>query len=539
MLESYVKKIHGSRVYEVAVKTPLQEARQLSARLNNRILLKREDLQPVYSFKLRGAYHKLSQLTQAERALGVITASAGNHAQGLALAAKVLGCKATIVMPVTTPEIKIEGVRARDAQVVLHGDTFPEALAHATQLCKEQGFTFVHPYDDPDVIAGQGTVAMEILHQHPDAIDAIFVPVGGGGLIAGIAAYVKYMRPEIRIIGVEPEDSNCLQQALSAGRRVILGQVGLFADGVAVSQIGAHTFEVCKTTVDEVVTVSSDEICAAIKEVFEDTRSIPEPAGALGLAGMKKYISERNLSGKTFVAINSGANINFDRLRHVAERADVGKEREAVFAVTLPERAGSFWSLCETLRDRQITEFSYRCQNGPEAQVFLGVQTHPVHAPRQALVQSLSASGLMVTDLTHNELAKLHVRHMLGGRATHPFNEVVFRFEFPERPGALVRFLEKIGNQWSISMFHYRNHGAAEAHVIVGLHVPAEDKQRLLTVLDTVGYPYWDETGNPAYNLFLGQAAALTPQQQKEHVVTALKYPKPKVPEYSAEATVI
>ncbi|MCD5984392.1 threonine ammonia-lyase, biosynthetic [Pseudomonas sp. CDFA 610] len=539
MLESYVKKIHGSRIYEVAVKTPLQEAPQLSSRLNNRVLLKREDLQPVYSFKLRGAYHKLTQLTDAQRGLGVITASAGNHAQGLALAAKILGCSATIVMPVTTPEIKIEGVRSRGANVVLQGDSFPEALAHALSLCEEHGFTFVHPYDDPDVIVGQGTVAMEILRQHPDSIDAIFVPVGGGGLIAGIAAYIKYMRPEILVIGVEPEDSNCLQQALQAGQRVILPQVGLFADGVAVSQIGAHTFDVCRTSVDDVITVSSDEICAAIKDIFEDTRSIPEPAGALGLAGMKKYISKRRLSGKTLIAINSGANINFDRLRHVAERADIGKEREAVFAVTLPERAGSLWSLCETLRDRQITEFGYRCQNGPEAQVFLGVQTRPEHAPRSELIQSLKACGLRVTDLTHNELAKSHVRHMMGGRATHPFNEVLFRFEFPERPGALVRFLEKIGTQWSISMFHYRNHGAAEAHVIVGMHVPVEDKPRLLDVLDTVGYPYRDETDNVAYTLFLGQTTVLTPLQQRMPVVTTRKYPAMKVGEHCGEVTLV
>ncbi|MBD1549982.1 threonine ammonia-lyase, biosynthetic [Pseudomonas typographi] len=504
MLEQYVKKILNSRVYDVAVETPLQLAGQLTARLGNRILLKREDLQPVFSFKVRGAYNKLAQLPEAQRARGVVTASAGNHAQGLALAAREMGVKATIVMPKTTPEIKVEGVRSRGAKVVLHGDSFPEALAYSLKLVAEKGYVYVHPYDDPDTIAGQGTVAMEILRQHQGPLDAIFVPVGGGGLVAGIAAYVKYLRPEVKVIGVEPDDSNCLQAALAAGERVILPQVGLFADGVAVAQVGEHTFDICKHYVDEVITVSTDEICAAIKDIYDDTRSITEPAGALGVAGIKKYVESRGVTGQTLVAIDSGANVNFDRLRHVAERAELGEGREAIIAVTIPERPGSFKAFCEAVGKRQITEFNYRYHTGHEAHIFVGVQTHPDTDPRSALVASLRSQGFPVQDLTDNELAKLHIRHMVGGHAVKVSHERVLRFEFPERPGALFNFLNKLGGRWNISMFHYRNHGAADGRVVAGLQVPPQEREQVLAALEEIGYPFWDETDNPAYQLFLG-----------------------------------
>jgi threonine dehydratase len=504
MLEQYVKKILTSRVYDVAVETPLQPAGQLSRRLGNTVLLKREDLQPVFSFKVRGAYNKLAHLSDAERARGVVTASAGNHAQGLALAAKKMGVKATIVMPRTTPEIKVEGVRSRGGKVVLHGDSFPEALAYSLKLVDEKGYVYVHPYDDPDTIAGQGTVAMEILRQHPAPLDAIFVPVGGGGLIAGIAAYVKYLRPDIKVIGVEPDDSNCLQAAMAAGERVVLPQVGLFADGVAVAQIGQHTFDICKDYVDEVVTVSTDEICAAIKDIYDDTRSITEPAGALGVAGIKKYIELYGVTGQTLVAIDSGANVNFDRLRHVAERAELGEGREAIIAVTIPEQPGSFKAFCQAIGKRQITEFNYRFHSGREAHIFVGVQTHPENDPRDALLANLREQGFPVLDLTDNELAKLHIRHMVGGHAEKVSDERVMRFEFPERPGALFNFLSKLGGRWNISMFHYRNHGAADGRVVAGLQVPEDERHLVAAALDEIGYPYWDETDNPAYQLFLG-----------------------------------
>ena len=504
MLEQYVKKILTSRVYDVAVETPLQSAGQLSKRLGNQILLKREDLQPVFSFKIRGAYNKLAQLTQEELARGVVTASAGNHAQGVALAARELGIKATIVMPKTTPEIKVEGVRPRGGKVVLHGDSFPEALAYSLKLVDEKGFVYIPPYDDPHTIAGQGTVAMEILRQHPGQLDAIFVPVGGGGLIAGIAAYVKYLRPEIKVSGVEPDDSNCLQAAMAAGERVVLPQVGLFADGVAVAQIGQHTFDICRHHVDEVVTVSTDEICAAIKDIYDDTRSITEPAGALGVAGIKKYVELRGVTGQTLVAIDSGANVNFDRLRHVAERAELGERREAIIAVTIPERPGSFKAFCEAVGKRQITEFNYRKHTSDEAHIFVGVQTHPENDPRAALVQHLIEQGFPVTDLTDNELAKLHIRHMVGGHSAGASDEIVLRLEFPERPGALFNFLTKLGGRWNISMFHYRNHGAADGRVVAGLQVPEDERHLVPAALAKIGYPYWDETDNPAYKLFLG-----------------------------------
>lgn len=504
MLEQYVKKILTSRVYDVAVETPLQPARQLSERLGNQILLKREDLQPVYSFKIRGAYNKLAQLSAEDLARGVVTASAGNHAQGLALAAKHMGVKATIVMPRTTPELKVQGVRSRGGKVVLHGDAFPEALAHSLKLVEEKGYTYIHPYDDPLVIAGQGTVAMEILRQHQGRLDAVFVPVGGGGLIAGIAAYIKYLRPEVKVIGVEPDDSNCLQAAMAAGERVVLPTVGLFADGVAVAQIGQHTFDICKQYVDEVITVSTDEICAAIKDIYDDTRSITEPAGALAVAGIKKYVEREGISEQVLVGIDSGANVNFDRLRHVAERAELGEKREAIIAVTIPEQPGSFKAFCEAIGKRQITEFNYRYNTGREAHIFVGVQTHPDTDPRAVLVESLRSQGFPVLDLTDNELAKLHIRHMVGGHAAGVSDEMVFRFEFPERPGALFNFLQKLGGRWNISMFHYRNHGAADGRVVAGLQVPDTDRHLVAEALDAIGYPYWDESDNPAYSLFLG-----------------------------------
>ncbi|WP_027904286.1 MULTISPECIES: threonine ammonia-lyase, biosynthetic [unclassified Pseudomonas] len=504
MLEQYVKKTLTSRVYDVAVETPLQPARQLSERLGNQILLKREDLQPVYSFKIRGAYNKLAQLSPEELARGVVTASAGNHAQGLALAAKHMGVNATIVMPRTTPELKVQGVRSRGGNAVLHGDAFPEALAYSLKLVEEKGLVYVHPYDDPHVIAGQGTVAMEILRQHQGPLHAIFVPVGGGGLIAGIAAYVKYLYPNTKVIGVEPDDSNCLQQALAAGERVVLPQVGLFADGVAVAQIGQHTFDICKDHVDEVITVSTDEICAAIKDIYDDTRSITEPAGALAVAGIKKYVEREGITGKTLVGIDSGANVNFDRLRHVAERAELGEKREAIIAVTIPEQPGSFKAFCEAIGKRQITEFNYRYHQDGEAHIFVGVQTHPENDPRAALVENLRSQGFPVLDLTDNELAKLHIRHTVGGHAAAVPNECVFRFEFPERPGALFNFLDKLGGRWNITLFHYRNHGAADGRVMAALQVPEDERHLLTPALDAIGYPYWNETDNPAYTLFLG-----------------------------------
>ncbi|MDD0975918.1 threonine ammonia-lyase, biosynthetic [Pseudomonas fontis] len=504
LLSDYVRRILAAPVYDLAIETPLQPARALSEHLGNQVLLKREDLQPTFSFKIRGAYNRLSKLTQAQRECGVITASAGNHAQGVALAARELGMQATIVMPTTTPELKVEGVRSRGGQVVLHGDSFPRALAHALQLAQSEGATFIPPFDDPDVIAGQGTVAMEILRQQPGPLDAIFVPVGGGGLIAGIAAYVKYLRPQVKVIGVEPLDSNCLQAALQAGERVILPQVGSFAEGVAVAQIGAHCFELARHFVDEVITVSSDELCAAIKDIYDDTRSITEPSGALAVAGIKKYVAATGARGQTLVAIDSGANVNFDRLRHVAERAELGEQREAIIAVTIPEQPGSFRAFCQALGRRQITEFNYRYYPGKEARLFVGVQTHPQNDPREQLLGSLAGQGYEVLDLTDNELAKLHVRHTVGGHAGPAAGEVVMRFEFPERPGALLGFLERLGKRWNISLFHYRNHGAAEARVFAALQVPPDERADLPTALDAMGYRYWDETDNPAYRLFLG-----------------------------------
>lgn len=504
MPHQYIRKILEARVYDVATETPIHEARFLSQRLNNRIIIKREDLQPVFSFKIRGAYNKLSQLTDDEKSRGVIAASAGNHAQGVALASLNMGIKATIVMPVTTPDIKVKAVRSYGAEVVLHGDAFDQALAHSFELVREHGYTFIHPYDDMDTIAGQGTIAMEILRQHTAPLDAVFIPVGGGGLAAGISAYIKYLRPEIKIIGVEFEESACLKAAMETGERVVLSQVGIFADGVAVAQIGEETFRICQECVDEVITVNADEICAAIKDIFDDTRSVCEPAGALGIAGLKKYIGREGIDGQTLLAVESGANINFDRLRYVSESAELGEKREAIIAVTIPEKPGSFRQFCEILGKRNITEFNYRFHDPENARIFVGVQVHPDQMPIARLVEELEQSGYPVVDLTDNEMAKLHVRHMVGGHCETVVNEQVYRFEFPERPGALMNFLSKLGHRWNITLFHYRNHGAAYGRVAVGLDVPEEERKHIPEYLDAIGYRYWSENDNEAYKSFLG-----------------------------------
>ena len=499
----YLERILNARVYDVAIETPLEAAANLSRRLHNRLLLKREDMQPVFSFKLRGAYNKMVRLPAAALARGVIAASAGNHAQGVALSAQKLGCRATIVMPVTTPQIKVDAVRQRGAKVVLYGDSYDEAHAHARELERRQHLTFVHPYDDPDIIAGQGTIGMEILRQHTDAIHAIFVAIGGGGLIAGIAAYVKRLRPEIKIIGVEPVDADAMYRSLKAGRRVKLAQVGLFADGVAVKQVGVEPFRLCRELVDDVIRVDTDAMCAAIKDVFEDTRAILEPAGALAIAGAKAYVERTGIKGKTLVAVACGANMNFDRLRFVAEEAELGEKREAILAVTIPERPGSFKTFCELLGPRSITEFNYRYADPGAAQVFAGVQVRNKEETAK-LVRSLRRHGLKTHDFSENELAKLHIRHLVGGHAPTVKNEILYRFEFPERPGALIKFLTSMSRGWNISLFHYRNHGADYGRVLVGMQVPPQDQKKFSAFLAKVGYPYHDESKNPAYRLFLG-----------------------------------
>ncbi|MCL6556462.1 MAG: threonine ammonia-lyase, biosynthetic [Burkholderiales bacterium] len=499
----YLRMILTSRVYDVAIESPLEPAPGLSRRTGNRILLKREDMQSVFSFKLRGAYNKMAHLPAAALKRGVICASAGNHAQGVALAAQRLHCQATIVMPATTPQIKVQAVASRGAQVVLHGDSYDEAFAHASLLARKHRLTFVHPYDDPEVIAGQGTIGMEILRQHTEPIHAILVPVGGGGLIAGIATYVKTLRPDIRIVGVEPADADAMHQSLKAGRRVALSQVGLFADGVAVKQVGEETFRLCRQYVDEIVLCDTDAICAAIKDVFEDTRSILEPAGALAIAGAKTYAARHRLKDKTLIAIASGANMNFDRLRHVAERAELGEQREGILAVTIPETPGSFRRFCALLGPRNITEFNYRYADPREAHVFVGVQVQDRREVGE-LVARLKAAGLKALDLTDNEMAKLHVRHLVGGHAPQAKDERLFRFEFPERPGALMKFLDSMSHGWNISLFHYRNHGADYGRVLVGIQVPAADQKAFAQFLERLGYPWWEESNNPAYRLFLG-----------------------------------
>jgi threonine dehydratase len=504
MLERYAKRILEARVYDVAVETPLSPAPFLSRRLGNRVLIKREDLQPIYSFKIRGAYNKIASLSPEQRARGVVAASAGNHAQGVALAATHLGVRAHIVMGVNTPDIKVNAVRARGASVILHGEGYDEASAHASELMEKHGYAWVPPYDDPDIIAGQGTVGMEILRQHADPIDAIFVPVGGGGLIAGIAAWVKYLRPEIRVIGVESEGSASMAAALAAGRRVRLPAetLDLFTDGVSVAQVGKETFRVAREHVDEVVTVNTDEICAAVKDVFEDTRALSEPAGALAIAGLKKWVEVNAASDRTLVAINSGANVNFDRLRHIAERADVGEHREAILAVNIAEKPGSFRRFCRIIGKRAVTEFNYRYADPERAHVFVGVAVSP-SADRASLVARLEKEGYPVTDMTENEMAKLHVRHMVGGRGPADHPEMLFRFEFPERPGALMNFLTVLGGRWNISLFHYRNHGSAWGRVLVGFQAPKSERGALLASLEETGYRFWEETGNPAYEQFL------------------------------------
>ncbi len=509
MPQTYIERILRARVYDVATESPLTPASLLSRRLNNRVLLKREDLQPVFSFKLRGAYNKLKHLDEETRARGVIAASAGNHAQGVSMGAAKLGCEATIVMPRTTPAIKVDAVRGWGARAVLHGDSFDEAYAHALALVQSKGLTFLHPFDDPDVIAGQGTIGMEILRQHPEPPDAIFVPVGGGGLIAGVAAYVKYVYPKVRIIGVEPEDAPTLHAALAAGRRMTLDEVGLFADGVAVKQIGEETFRIARRTVDEVVLVSTDEICAAIKDIFDDTRGIAEPAGALALAGLKRWVAREQAEQLSLIAIHSGANVNFDRLRHVAERAELGERREVLFAAGIPERPGSFLAFCRALGKRQITEFNYRYADGQEAHVFVGVQL-PGSDARGEVLERLRTKGFSVLDMSDNETAKLHMRFMVGGHAPAVTDERLIRFEFPERPGALLNFLSSLGRRWNISLFHYRNHGAAYGRVLMGIQVPQEEHADFDQLLAGIGYRFWDETDNPAYGLFAstGQTAA-------------------------------
>ena len=503
MTINYREKIEHSQVYAVARHTPLDKMPNLSARFKNRILLKREDMQPVFSFKLRGAYNKMAHLSPEALARGVICASAGNHAQGVALSAQKMGCRAVIVMPTTTPAIKVNAVRSRGAEVVLFGDSYSDAYAHALEVEKTEGLTFVHPYDDPDVIAGQGTIALEVVQDHPEPIEAIFCCVGGGGLLAGIAAYIKAVRPEIKVIGVEAQDAEAMTESLKSGQRVMLEQVGLFADGAAVKQVGEHTFALVQQYVDEMIVVDNDEICAAIKDVFEDTRSILEPAGALSLAGLKAYAERRQLQGKTLIAVASGANMNFDRLRFIAERAELGEHREAVFAVTIPETPGAFKAFCRLLGNRNITEFNYRFSDVSQAHIFVGVA---VHNPAEAadIASKLEVAGLPTLNLTDNEMAKLHLRHLVGGHAPQAQNEVVYRFEFPEKPGALMNFLESMGHNWNISLFHYRNHGADFGRVLVGMQVPPEEKEAFERFLQQLGYPCWNESQNPAYRLFLG-----------------------------------
>jgi threonine dehydratase len=508
--QEYLRRILNARVYDVATETPLELAPQLSARIGGRLLLKREDLQPVFSFKLRGAYNKMVNLTAAARRRGVIAASAGNHAQGVALAARRLGCRAVIVMPVTTPEVKIEAVRALGAEVELHGDSYSDAYRLAMIRQRKERLTFVHPFDDPDVIAGQGTVGMEILRQHHPRdhgpLHAIFVAIGGGGLIAGVSAYVKALRPEIKIIGVQTSDSDAMARSLAAGRRVRLAQVGLFSDTTAVRMVGKETFRLCRKYVDEVITVDTDALCAAIKDVFQETRSILEPAGALGVAGAKLWASRHGLTGKTAVAITCGANMNFDRLRFVAERAEVGEKREAVFAVTIPEARGSFRRLCSLMGDRNVTEFNYRIADADRAHVFVGVQLAR-QGDARSLAGSFRKAGFPTLDLTEDELSKMHLRHLVGGRSPLAAHERLYRFEFPERPGALMRFLASMSPSWNISLFHYRNQGADYGRVLVGLQVPPGEQRALGRFLATLGYRHWDESRNPAYRLFLGSGA--------------------------------
>ena len=512
MAIDYLKRILNARVYDVAQESPLEPAHNLSARLGNRVLIKREDIQSVFSFKLRGAYNKMVNLSPAELERGVIAASAGNHAQGVALAASRLGCRAVIVMPITTPQLKIDAVRARGAVAVLHGDSYSDAYQHALSLQAAQGLTFVHPFDDPDVIAGQGTIGMEILRQHQGPIEAIFVAIGGGGLIAGVATYVKQVRPDVRIIGVQTFDSNAMALSLKAGTPVELAEVGLFSDGTAVKRVGDETFRLCQRFVDDIVLVDTDQICAAIKDVFEDSRAILEPAGALAIAGMKTWVEQTGVRDRTLVAIACGANMNFDRLRFVSERAEVGEQREAVFAVTIPEERGSFKRFCQQVGPRNVTEFNYRIADSVEAHVFVGMQIASL-AEAAKVAKGFEDAGFRTLDLTGDELAKSHIRHLVGGRSELARDEAIYRFEFPERPGALMKFLASMSPNWNISLFHYRNHGADQGQILVGIQVPPDERPEFDRFLRTLGYRFWDESEHPAYRLFLSaQPAAATPR---------------------------
>ena len=507
LLNHYLKRILTARVYDVARETELEPARHLSRRLGNQVLLKREDNQPVFSFKLRGAYNKMAHLSPEQRARGVICASAGNHAQGVALGSQRLGCRAVIVMPVTTPQVKVDAVRHLGGEVVLHGDSYNDAYDHALKVAEAEGLTFVHPFDDPDVIAGQGTIGMEILRQHEGPIDAVFVAIGGGGLISGVAAYIKAVRPEIRIIGVQTVDSDAMLQSVRAGQRVRLNDVGLFADGTAVKFVGEETFRVARELVDEFIVVDTDAVCAAMKDVFQDTRSILEPSGALAVAAVKQYVAREGCADRTFVAITCGANMNFDRLRFVAERAEVGEEREALFAVTIPEERGSFRRFLEVIGSlpggqRNVTEFNYRISDAAQAHVFIGLTT-AARGESPRIAAHFERHDLKTVDLTHDELAKEHVRHMVGGRSSLAQHERLLRFVFPERPGALLKFLSLMRPSWNISLFHYRNQGADYGRILVGIQVPAADDAAFGEFLDTLAYPFTEETDNPVYRLFL------------------------------------
>lgn len=502
-IDDYVKLIDAASVYDVAVESPLELANNLSQRLKNRIFMKREDLQPVFSFKLRGAYNKLSSLPADAISAGVICSSAGNHAQGVALAARKKGVHSVIVMPLTTPSIKVDAVRALGGEVVLHGDTYDDAYARARELEKARGLTFIHPFDDPSVIAGQGTIGRELVAQMNDDVSAVFVPIGGGGLIAGIAAYVKGKRPDVKIIGVQPVDSAAMKHSLAEGKPVTLDHVGIFADGVAVRRVGDETFRLCQQLVDDIVTVDTDQICAAIKDIFEDTRSIVEPAGALAVAGMKKYVALQKTRKKSLVVINCGANVNFDRLRHIAERAAIGEDQEILLAVEIPEHPGSFRKFCEALGRRSITEFNYRYNDAKSAHIFVGVQLRHGAKEHAELISKLTKLGYTLADLSNDEMAKLHIRHMVGGSAANLQNERLFRFEFPERPGALLKFLQAIGTNWNISLFHYRNHGSDHGRVLAGIQVPADESDELEAHLAELGYLHFEESDNPAYRMFL------------------------------------
>lgn len=504
MTIDYIKKIADAKVYDVALKTSLDAMPRLSRRIEGEVLLKREDLQPVFSFKIRGAYNRISQLPQAARKAGVICASAGNHAQGVALSAHRLGITSTIVMPITTPQIKIDAVRHFGGNVVLFGDTFDEAYLHALELEKKHGATFIHPYDDPDVIAGQGTIGMEILQQFQGPIEAIFVPIGGGGLAAGVSTYVKYMQPHVKVIGVEPVDAASMKAAIDAGSRVVLDRVGLFADGVAVRQAGEETFRLCREFIDEVLVADNDEMCAAMKDIFEDTRIMAEPAGALALAGLKNYAKANPTRSGALIAINSGANLNFDRLRHVAERAELGEDRELLLGVTIPEEPGSYRRFVQLLGPRVVTEFNYRYAAGHDAHVFVGLKMDHASTQKEKILKELGDAGYKAIDISANETAKLHIRYMVGGRAPNLHNEMLLRFEFPERPGALMKFLDSMEASWNITLFHYRNHGADYGRVLVGVEVPQKDRAHFIAQLDKLGYPYEQETNNPAYQMFLG-----------------------------------